>query len=277
MEADLPAIHSYAIQKRPTVKERAKDATPIVLFFFGCFFVGMLFPFFMCLMPSFLLGTTIVHFVFIFLVGACLGLGTVLIVRAISRGMFGGDKRKVEELEKRLLSHKETTYIMTDLDALISENLKMKRPQVAEFYSRQLLAISEKVGETECTPGLEMMLACSAWVSTPAYHKTINYWLIWLFETRGTLSLTNEFFEYESNRISFRLAVEDIVDIGIENHPWWLKPMPMHYIRMTYRNFGSTETLYLTPYNMQTDTVWDVNHKVKEWYSHLTKALQKVC
>src|SRR5581483_11318845 len=127
----------------------------------------------------------------LFSVGLIFGLGVVLIVRQISRGVWGGDKRKLETLEKRLMSHTDPHEVLIDLDALISENLRLKRPQVAEFYSKQLLLISEKLDSHE-TPKIELMLSEAAWVSTPAYHKRVNYWLVWLFESRGTLSLTSK-------------------------------------------------------------------------------------
>ncbi|MBX9666856.1 MAG: hypothetical protein K2X93_04520 [Candidatus Obscuribacterales bacterium] len=268
---------TFSISKKPSLQQRLFEARPIVLFFLGCFVFGFLLPPLSLLLGTPLLFATGNYLLFILgmiLLGGCGGLAVILAVRYISRGFLAGDRKRLKELETKI-STGASSDVVTDLDKLITENLKMGRPQVAEYYSKQLLTLCER-GQQEGDQMPALMWSTPCWVSSPEYHKSFNYWVVWLFESRGLLCLTNEHLEYESSRISFRIALEDIVDIGIDRHPWWMKPYPLNYIKLSFKEFGETVCLYATPYTLQTDTVWDINKTVREWYNNLTKALQKV-
>src|SRR5205085_4044777 len=115
-------------------------------------------------------------------------------------------------------------------------------------------------------------------VSRSEYHKNFNYFTLWMYESHGLLCLNKDHLEYESSRITFRVALKDLVDIGIDHHPRWMKPFPLRFIKIRFREteYDTESTFILTPYAVQTDTVWDINKCVAEWYNSLTKALQDV-
>lgn len=278
MELDA-AIYpgTFSISKRPTLKQRVRESRPLLVFFSVFFVLGLLIPSMSSLVavPIWLASGNLVASMFLmFAIGFGMTAAAVYTVRTISRTAFGSERRKIEALEQRLSTG--SSDVLGDLDALISANLRAGRAPVAEFYSRQLLTICERDRNEEIRP--EIMLSTPCWVSTPEYHKSVNYWLVWLYESRGLLCLSKHHLEYESSRIAFRAELKDIVDISIERHPWWMKPYPLHYIRITFRepDFGSVISLNVSPYTMQTDTVMDVNKQVKDWYQKLTVALGAV-
>lgn len=268
---------TFSISKRPTFKQRLRESRPLVVFFAAFFIVGFALPsmtsFFA--MPLWLLTGNFFAYTFaMFAIGVVLTFGVIFTVRAISRRTFGSEAKRIEALEQRLSTG--SPDVLADLDALISANLRAGRAAVAEFYSRQILTICERDRNEEIRP--EIMLSTPCWVSTPEYHQSVNYWMVWLYESRGLLCMSKHHLEYESSRIAFRVDLKDIVDISIERHPWWLKPYPLHFIRITFRepDFGSVISLNVSPYTMQTDTVMDINKQVKDWYSKLTKQLGAV-
>lgn len=270
---------TFAITRRPTPKQRLKDAKPIMVFLGLCFLFGLLLPPLSGLFFG-ALWSVVGHNFGLYMIAMCgagflLGIGAVAIVRFTSRQILGANRRTIEALEQRLATG--SPNVIADLDALITAHLKAGRAPVAEFYSKQLLQLSEREPGEELVP--ELVQSTSCWVSTPEYHKSANYWLVWMYQSRGLLCLSREHLEYESSRISFRVELKDIIDISIARHPLWMKPYPLRYITITFRepDFGAISTMYVTPYTMQTDTVIDINNSVQEWYLKLTKALGSVC
>jgi hypothetical protein len=277
MDSDVALYPAtFAITKRPSPKERFKEVQPILLFFAACFVFGFVLPpLTIFLTPIWLASNYLLYMSATFFIGFAAALAGVVTIRLVSRHVLNGHCKKIEILEKRLSTG--SPDVLGDLDALITANMKAGRAPVAEFYSKQLLALCERDPNEELTA--EIMLSSPCWVSTPDYHKSVSYWLIWLYESRGLLCLTSEHLEYESTRLAFRVSLKDIVDISVERHPLWMKPYPLRYIKLSFRepDFGSIVTMYLSPYTMQTDTVFDINKTVQEWYTNLTKTLGKVC
>jgi len=271
---------TFSISKKPTAKQRLREARPLILFFGGCFLFGFLIPPISAIFGSplwFASGSNWFFFLIsMFVVGAASGLAAVFAVRTVSRRLLGRNLKTIQALEDRLTTGA-SADVMGDLDALITANVRAKRGPVAEYYSKQLLRIAEHDHQGE--PVIpDVMLSTPAWVSTPEYHKSINYWLVWLFQSRGLLCLTSEHLEYESTRLSFRVDLKDIVDISLDRHPLWIKPYPLKYIKISFKDsdYDHIYCMHVSPYTMQTDTVLDINKSVQDWYMKLTRALQKV-
>ena len=264
---------------RPSLNDRLRESVPIVLVGLSyILLIALVVPSVVVMALNFGLGSSIIiGSLFIFVVCFAMGLGGVMTLRYTSRKMLGGRHRALSDLEQRISSG-QSSDLLRDMDLLITENLNRGRPAAAEFYSKQLLAVSERlVEEGKALPVPDMLQSTSCWISTPPYHKSLRYFTIWLFEQSGTLNLGPDFLEFESRRICFRTKLSDIRDICVYSHPWWLKPMPMHYISITFEDECGLNTFYLSPFFMRSDTVWDINEQVKAWYSKITAALQQRC
>ncbi len=280
MESDPASFYpvTFSISKKPTVKQRLQDMKSILLIFGAIFIVAFLVPPLTILFgsPLFLVTGNSAFYVFsMFLIGVAIGVGTVYSMRLITLAFMNGSQKRISELETRLKAGSEN--VVSDLDLLITENLKCGRPQVAEYYSKQLMSLCENAHHKDIVVP-DLMVSTKAWVSRPEYHKSLNYFALWMFESHGLLCLSKDHLEYESSRISFRVDLKDIVDIGVDHHSRWIKPYPLRFIKIRFREreYGTESTFILTPYLVQTDTVWDINKRVAEWYNELTKALQNV-
>mgnify|MGYP000042662753 CR=1 FL=1 len=282
MESDAASFYpvTFSVSKKPSIRQRLHDTKPVVLFVVAVFAISFIIPPILILLGSPFWSLMGGHHgflspLFVILVGALSGLSIMFAVRFFSRTMLGGNQKKIKELEARLKAG--SSDVVVDLDSLITEHLRRGRPQIAEYYSKQLMSLCENAHNKDVVIP-DLMVSTKAFVSRPEYHKSLNYFAVWMFQSNGLLCLTKDHLEYESSRISFRVALSDIVDIGVDHHPRWLKPYPLRFIKLTFaeREYGTVDTFYLTPYVVQTDTVWDINKSVAEWYNELTKALQKV-
>lgn len=281
MESDASSFYpvTFSVSKTPTMRQRLRDSTPVFVMSLAVFAIAFLIPIVTMLLGtplSFLAsGNSFLFCIAMFTIGF---LSTATVwhsMRLFSKTVLNGNQKKIKQLEDRLRAG--SPDVVADLDALISEHLKSGRPQIAEYYSKQLLSLCENSHHQDVVIP-DLMISTKAWVSRPQYHKTFNYFAVWMFESSGLLCLTKDHLEYESTRMSFRVDLKDIVDIGVEHHPRWLKPYPLRFIKITFneRDFNTVSTFNVTPFTMHTDTVWDINRDVADWYNKLTIALQKV-
>lgn len=281
MESDASSFYpvTFSVSKTPTLRQRIQDTKPVFLLSLAVFTLAFAIP-----VATFVLGTPLWYltcgnsffFTLAMLMVGVVSTATVLYsMRLFSRTVLNGNQKKIKELENRLRAG--SPEVVADLDALITEHMKSGRSQVAEYYSKQLLSLCENSHHQDVIIP-DLMVSTRAWVSRPQYHKTFNYFAVWMFESSGLLCLTKDHLEYESNRLSFRVDLKDIVDIGVEHHPRWMKPYPLRFIKITFNehDFNTVSTFNVTPFTVHTDTVWDINKDVAQWYNDLTKALQKV-
>jgi hypothetical protein len=281
MESDASSFYpvTFSVSKRPTLRQRFEDSKPVVLIGLAVFAIAFIVPTVAVFLggPLWLLssGNSFLFTFSIFMIGMLTAGTAVLSLRLFSRTMLNGNQKKIKELENRLRSG--SPEVVADLDALITEHLKSGRPQVAEYYSKQLMSLCENSHQQDVIIP-DLMITTRSWVSRPEYHKSWNYFAVWMFESTGLLCLTKDHLEYESTRLSFRVDLKDIVDIGVDHHPRWMKPYPLRFIKITFneRDFNTVSTFNVTPFMVHTDTVWDINKNVAEWYNDLTKALQKI-
>jgi hypothetical protein len=117
----------------------------------------------------------------------------------------------------------------------------------------------------------DWVVTTECWASTDKYQKGWNYKLVWLFETRGVLTLSPNLLHFQSKKFSFSCVPSSLLSIEIKRHPLWLKPIPFRYISLTINESGVRHVFNLTPSFGQTDTVFDCNRLVDVWYNRLQK------
>lgn len=195
-------------------------------------------------------------------------LAILFAIRAMSRIVLSKERKLIAQAEKRINAGTYTD-LTDELNTLITENLKMKRYQVAEFYSKQLLAMTEKTIKPEA------LKATSCWVNSESYQGSFKYNFVWLYEHIGTMSLTSDSFCVQTQKMSFTIPVENLVSVTYGRHPLWIKPIPLKYLIVKFKEKGFEHTYFMTPRYLQTDTVFDVNSYVDEWYGYLTQAISQ--
>ena len=203
-----------------------------------------------------------------FLGGLLASFTTIYGVRFVDRKVFGAMKTGIIAVEDRLITGNSKTQ-MEDLEKLVAGYLKLKRMEAADFYSKKLLELS-KSGSRAVMNLKDWMVTTECWASTSQYHKGWSYKLVWLFETRGVLTLSPTRIDFQSKKFHFSCNPKtDIVALELKQHPLWLKPIPFRYISLTINEGGLRHTFNITPSFGQTDTVFDCNKMVETWFQRL--------
>jgi hypothetical protein len=270
--------HNYALvhHKRPTWQAKLADSKSFVgwvVLFVLLGAVGGAVGGFLGPVIGYNIGWAFV-FPFCFLTGLAIGLSVLFTVRFVDRRFFGAVKAGITALEDRLIEGSSQSP-REDLEKLVAGSLKLKRLAAADVYSRQLLAISIS-GSDVATKNLDWVVASEAWASTEKYHRGWKYKLVWLYQTRGVLTLSPEGLDFQSKEFTFQCHPSMITKIEVKRHPPWMKPIPLRFISMTIQEFGYEHTFNITPSFGQTDTVWDCNRMVATWVQRLEKARSSV-
>lgn len=258
--------------KRLSWKTWISENKAIFIFFSVAFFIGLICGAVAPLIAFFSSANIGLYIPICFAGGLALGIAMIYAVRFVDRKLFGALKAGITAVEDRIISGNSKTH-MEDLEKLVAGYLKLKRIEAADYYSRKLLELS-KSGSTEIMRLADWMVTTECWVSTEQYNRGWKYSLIWLFETRGILTLSPTKLDFQSRKISFTCTPSNILSIEVKRHPIWLKPIPLRYIVITIDECGMRHTFCLTPSYGQTDTVWDCNRMVDVWYQRLQRFRQ---
>jgi hypothetical protein len=268
MSNDLPATGTYHLRGELSWRERFLENRAAFavycLIFLVCAAFGVLAGMFAPVL-FYTFGFGSLSLIFFLLGGMAVGAATVTAISFAGRLKNRG-RLKLIAIEERVASGK-SEDIWQDLHDLIDGNLKLKRLQVADFYSRRLFELSQ--GQTGLS---DVMLSTECWTNTKAYQKSAKYWLFWLFQSRGTLCLSGKALQYTSKKISFDLPLSDVTKISLATHPRWLKPIPLNYIVVDCLLDGEPGQIYLTPSLTQADNVWQVNAMIKTWFAYIARA-----
>jgi len=187
---------------------------------------------------------------------------------------LGAARIGIRNLEDKIVQDSSKAS-MEDIEKLVAGYLKLKRLDAADFYSRRLLDYS-KAGATGLVKLNDWIVTTDCCVSRESYLKTMTYNLVWLYETTGVLTLSSSRLSFKGKKISFSCSPENIVAVEIGKHPFWQKPIPLHYIKLTIDEMGQRHVFVLNPKFGTIDTVWEGNKQVDLWYDRLLKVKQSM-
>lgn len=206
--------------------------------------------------------------------GFILGIGIVLSANLLDKKCFGAIRTGVRNLEEKIFLG-DNKASMEDIEKLVAGYLKLKRLDAADFYSRRLLDYS-KAGTTGLVRLNEWVMTTDCYVSRESYLKTMSYNLVWLYESPGVLTLSSGRLSFKGKKITFSCSPENIVSVELGKHPFWQKPIPYHYIKITIDEMGERHVFILNPQFGPVDTVWEGNKQVGVWYDRLLKVKQSM-
>ncbi len=262
--ASATAITQY---RKLSFRTKLQEYRPVIVLFLMSVLLGFLAASLVPLFFSFVGHSILLPVCFV--AGLFLAVGMVFAARFIDRKLLGAVKSGIINVEDRIIAG-DTSSQMEDFGKLVAGYLKLKRMDAADYYSKKLLELSKSGGNSVMKLN-DWLVTTECWVSSQAYHEGWHYKLVWLFETRGILTLGPNRLDFESKKIRFSCNPSNIVSIELKRHPIWLKPIPFRYISLTIDEMGQRHTFFLTPSFAQTDTVWDCNSMVDIWFQRLQK------
>jgi hypothetical protein len=153
--------------------------------------------------------------------------------------------------------------------------MALKEYATAEHYSQLLLKQSSLPEEQRDSKLNEMVASSDCWVSTPEYHKSWNYRLLWAFESRGRLTLDKKKLAYESDNLTFEIDLADIRSAEVVHHGWCLHMARFKYLLLKFKASGNECELYLSPTASDKINVWYVNDGAQQWCDLIKVAKHK--
>jgi hypothetical protein len=274
-ESEPNATNVLVVRRKLSLRDRAAASQSIILLILACLLFGALGG-----AAAIALGVPLgaLHWplLVVMMALACsviVALGAVTLLAA-GTARINKKRKKLLALQKQLTAQA-SEDVCSDLQTLVQGYLELKEYQVADHYSALLLQQSALAPEKRATKIAELVTRVGCWASSPEYHRKPNYWLVWLFEARGQLTLTANELQFESKRISFSVDLADLREVTIEHHPRWLKPAKLEYIALTFLCEGQEHQIYLTPSFAQSDSVTHINDSVRNWLEIIKAAQQR--
>ena len=167
------------------------------------------------------------------------------------------------------------------LDEIVLRALEQK-PELryataAEFRTQVETVATTGSSQSEAAPvsPAPIFKTAQSYVTTPEYLASSRS-KFYVYTGSGTLSLDRgqlTFSEASSNKVTV-VPLAAIRELSLGNYPWLAKPIPLHYLNVTWSDAQGPHQLLLTPYENVLHPVWKTNRLVAEWQQALSAAVE---
>ncbi len=115
------------------------------------------------------------------------------------------------------------------------------------------------------------------YLSTPEHLRSFLGRVLYIYTAKGNLCLTPESLSFISTKGWFlRIPLNSIEAISSKYYPRLVKPIPLYYIEVRYRQADkASQTVLLTPTRSWVTPVWKTNQIVTGWASLLAATVHR--
>ena len=175
----------------------------------------------------------------------------------------------------RFVPPSEKSSVDPRVDAVVLRALareRERRQQNATEVKQQLETIS-----STSPPASPLALSPKTdpcYVSTPEYLRTFRGKYLYIYQGKGELRLDRETLSFRTGWQVVTIPLAAIRTLAQGEYPAAAKPVPLHYIGVTFDDHGATRTLLFTPARSALRPVWDANAVVADWLAVLPDAIR---
>jgi serine/threonine protein kinase len=112
------------------------------------------------------------------------------------------------------------------------------------------------------------------YVTTPEYLRTFRGRFLYIYQGNGQLRLDERTLSFASGWQVVTIPLASIRALGRGEYSLAAKPVPLHYLEVTFEEHGVSRTLLFTPTRSGMLPVWETNKVVAEWASALQEAVR---
>lgn len=112
--------------------------------------------------------------------------------------------------------------------------------------------------------------------SSPQYQASWRSKMVYLYESKGNVQLTNRYIHYRSKKINFDIFIPWIIDLGIGSFSRVVKPVRLNHLRVTYSTPTGPITALLVPTDSAFTPVWETNKIIERWYNIINDLRMRV-
>jgi serine/threonine protein kinase len=165
------------------------------------------------------------------------------------------------------------------LDEVVLRALEKKpelRYQQVSALKTQVETIAATSGPpSESAPKSDLPPKVSpCYLSTPQYLRSLRGRLLWIYQGKGELRLDSDTLSFHSSWPTATIPLASIRTLALGDYPLSAKPLPIHYIAVTFMEGSVSRTLLFTPVRSWVMSPWEVNKVVAEWLSALQEAIR---
>ncbi|NQV32521.1 MAG: protein kinase, partial [Phycisphaeraceae bacterium] len=112
------------------------------------------------------------------------------------------------------------------------------------------------------------------YISTPDYLRTFRGRFFNIYQGKGELSLSNELLSFQSGWQAVTIPLSSISTLAQGEYPRSAKPLPLHFVGITFEEHGISRTLLFTPVRTEVMSPWEANKINAQWLSDLQEAVR---
>ena len=112
------------------------------------------------------------------------------------------------------------------------------------------------------------------YLSTPEHLRTFRGRFLYIYKGKGELRLDGEALRFHSDWPTVRIPLAAIRKIARGDYPYSAKPLPIHFIEVTFAEQGVERTLLFTPVPREVTFPDEANRVVADWLSALQEAVR---
>ena len=112
------------------------------------------------------------------------------------------------------------------------------------------------------------------YVSTPEHLRSFRGRFLYIYKGKGELRLDNESLSFHSDWPAMVIPLSSIRKIAQGDYPYSAKPVPIHFIEVTFAEHGVERTAAVHPSPRRGHVPAEANRFVAEWLSALQEAIR---
>ena len=112
------------------------------------------------------------------------------------------------------------------------------------------------------------------YITTPEHLRSLWGRLIYIYKGKGELRLDAETLSFHSTWPTVTIPLASIQKLAMGDYPVSAKPVPLHYLSVTFTEGSASRTLLFTPVWTAVMNPWEANQIAEEWLSVLRDAIQ---
>lgn len=166
------------------------------------------------------------------------------------------DKVVLRAMEKEpQLRYQQVSEVKTEVEGIASTN----------HASDESASSPSRIGQPKTS---------MCYVSSPEHLRSFRGRFVHIYKGKGELQLDNESLRFHSDWPMIVISLSSIRKIAQGDYPFSAKPLPIHYIEVTFEEHGLQRTLLFTPVLREVIFPQEANRYVAEWLSALQETIQ---
>jgi serine/threonine protein kinase len=161
------------------------------------------------------------------------------------------------------------------VDDIVLRALEKERERRQPNVTQVKTEVEQITGTPASAPRVPATKTSLCYVSTPEHLRTLTGRFLYIYQGNGQLRLDERSLNFTSGWHSVTIPLASIRSLARGEYSFAAKPLPLHYIEVTFEDHGAVRTLLFTPTRSGLLPAWETNKDVAEWLGAIQAAVEK--